>query len=331
MNLPSLPLCGDFLTQTSQLSNPKSPAGFRPTHFFVAVEPCWVILKDKEPQNSNGRRWGFQRIGTVPGVVGLSMRVCIYDENEQDRNAACDALGEAGYTTSGASTLEALEELLRTDPPDLAVVSPTRSTAAIQEVIVRLRQEHCVSIPMVLYTEHDMGGDETCAEGLCSVAFIRKKNGPAELVAQVDELAQLLRSPMPKVNSQELGAKAPVTGRTRVLIVDDHAMTAKLLAAELQGTQLEVLTANSAEEATGLIIKQATRPDLVILDVYMPGIDGEKLCRFIKTNQLFDSIKVVLCSCMEEDRLKILAEACQADGYVCKNSVLGKWIMAQLE
>jgi len=115
----------------------------------------------------------------------------------------------------------------------------------------------------------------------------------------------------------------------RILIVDDSELTIKLLQMELGATGLEVLAATSAEEATRIVAKPSTRPDLVLLDVNMPGIDGGQFCKFIKKNSLFDGIKVVFCSVMEPESLKWLADECGADGFVHKDDYLGRWVYNQ--
>ena len=116
----------------------------------------------------------------------------------------------------------------------------------------------------------------------------------------------------------------------RVLIVDDSDKTARLIEAELAGKGFEIMRASSADEATRLIVKKKTRPDLVLLDVIMPGVDGRHFCRFMKSNEMFSNIKVVLCSSMDAAELESTAERCGADGFVHKESILGKWVLEQL-
>ena len=117
----------------------------------------------------------------------------------------------------------------------------------------------------------------------------------------------------------------------RVLIVDDSEFTAALLMAELQGSGLDVLTADSAEAATQLLLKKDTRPNLILLDINMPNIDGKQFCQFVKKNEQFADIKVILCSGMEIDKLKEIASSCGADGCVHKDQFLGKGLLSELE
>jgi len=118
-----------------------------------------------------------------------------------------------------------------------------------------------------------------------------------------------------------------VGGRRRVLVVDDSDLAARLLAEELKRAGFDVLTARDAETATSMILKRATRPDLVLLDIHMPKVSGAQFCRFIKKNEMFRSIKVIFCSGDSRETVARLAEECGADGYVLKDEFLGKWIV----
>jgi CheY-like chemotaxis protein len=113
----------------------------------------------------------------------------------------------------------------------------------------------------------------------------------------------------------------------RVLVVDDSEATARLLEVELKAQGHEVMTANSADAATKIILKKKTRPDLVLLDVNMPGVNGEEFCRFIKGNSLFAGIQVVLCSAEAEPELQRIVKTAGADGYVRKDSLIAREIL----
>lgn len=118
--------------------------------------------------------------------------------------------------------------------------------------------------------------------------------------------------------------------RRRVLIVDDSEMAAELLGAELEPKGFEILYAPGAEEATRLILDKATRPDLVLLDINMPNVDGKQYCRFLKQNHLFRGIKVVLCSGQERAEVEAAAAECGADGFILKDEFLGDWLSKQV-
>jgi CheY-like chemotaxis protein len=120
---------------------------------------------------------------------------------------------------------------------------------------------------------------------------------------------------------------AALETRRKVLIVDDSEIVAKLLADELAGKGFEVQWASDAEKAATVILRRQTRPDLILLDVNMPKVDGAQFCRFVKKNEMFQGIKVIFCS--GEDRAKVerLVAECGADGFIPKDELLGKWVV----
>jgi CheY-like chemotaxis protein len=125
---------------------------------------------------------------------------------------------------------------------------------------------------------------------------------------------------------------AAAAGRKpRILIVDDSEMTARIIEADLVTKGFEVHIADSADKATKIILKKQTRPDLVLLDVRMPNVNGEQFCRFIKSNSLFKGIKVLLCSGENIEELQRICREAGADGYVPKDAVLGHLVAKELD
>lgn len=84
----------------------------------------------------------------------------------------------------------------------------------------------------------------------------------------------------------------------RILVVDDeHAITA-LVSDMLTYAGFEVLRAHGGVEA--LTLARAERPDLILLDVMMPDLDGRDTCRVLKMDQDLRRIPVVLFSSADE-------------------------------
>jgi len=162
--------------------------------------------------------------------------------------------------------------------------------------------------------------------GFTGRALLAGEEGPelAEQARALDLDGALATSPAEDIHRR---LAAAIEARRRVLIVDDSEIVAKLLADELVLKGFEVQWAPDAEKATSVILKRQTRPDLILLDVNMPKVDGAQFCRFVKKNEMFRSIKVLFCS--GEDRAKVerLVKECGADGYIPKDELLGKWIV----
>lgn len=102
----------------------------------------------------------------------------------------------------------------------------------------------------------------------------------------------------------------------RVLVVDDIFPNVKLLEAKLKAEYYDVVTAQSGPEALKKIVED--NPDVVLLDVMMPGMDGFEVCRQIKANPAVAHIPVVMVTALTdtEDRVKGLESG--ADDFLSK-------------
>ncbi|MET0339951.1 MAG: response regulator [Polyangiales bacterium] len=102
----------------------------------------------------------------------------------------------------------------------------------------------------------------------------------------------------------------------RVLVVDDNATNLKLITCLLATEPCEVVTATSAERALELM--RAARPDLLLLDLQLPDMDGLELTRILRADpQLADlPIVAVTAYAMKGDEER--AREAGVDGYVTK-------------
>ena len=102
----------------------------------------------------------------------------------------------------------------------------------------------------------------------------------------------------------------------RVLVVDDLVANVRLLEAKLQAEYFEVITAHNGLDALDIVTR--AKPDIVLLDVMMPGIDGFEVCTRIKANPATSHIPIVMITAMDqtEDRIKGLKAG--ADDFLTK-------------
>jgi excisionase family DNA binding protein len=107
------------------------------------------------------------------------------------------------------------------------------------------------------------------------------------------------------------------SGKRKVLIVDDDEELVELMrdAFERDG-RFDIRTANNGFDA-GMLVKEF-RPDLVILDVMLPDINGREVCVRVRSDRTLDEVKIICISGMvEADRVADLREA-GADDFVQK-------------
>jgi CheY-like chemotaxis protein len=101
-----------------------------------------------------------------------------------------------------------------------------------------------------------------------------------------------------------------------ILAVDDNATNRKLVVYVLAAADVDVLEAGDAKEA--LAILENTVPDLILMDIQMPGMDGLSLTRLIKAHPKYQKVRVVALTAfaMPGDEEKARAAGC--DGYITK-------------
>ncbi len=101
-----------------------------------------------------------------------------------------------------------------------------------------------------------------------------------------------------------------------ILVVDDHLTNLKLAADVLEWAGHTVLRANDAQEA--LAVLQHARPELILMDLQMPGMDGLTLTRRLKADPAYQRIPIVALTAfaMKGDEQKAREAGC--DGYITK-------------
>lgn len=102
----------------------------------------------------------------------------------------------------------------------------------------------------------------------------------------------------------------------RVLIVDDVMPNLRLLQAKLDREYFEVVTAQSGAEALEKIARE--HPDIVLLDVMMPDMDGMEVCRRIKKDPETASLPVVLVTALDQPQDRVAGLEAGADDFLTK-------------
>lgn len=102
----------------------------------------------------------------------------------------------------------------------------------------------------------------------------------------------------------------------RVLAVDDIAANLRLLEAKLQAEYYEVLLASSGQEALAIAFTQL--PDVILLDVMMPGMDGYQVCTALKADASTRHIPVVMVTALTDSAERVRGLEVGADDFLSK-------------
>lgn len=101
-----------------------------------------------------------------------------------------------------------------------------------------------------------------------------------------------------------------------ILVVDDTQQNVQVLTQMLRGKQYKVLAAFNGEDAIALMSRKA--PDLILLDVMMPGMDGFETCAEIRTNPDFNDIPIIFLSALSDVDAKVKAFESGGVDYITK-------------
>lgn len=104
--------------------------------------------------------------------------------------------------------------------------------------------------------------------------------------------------------------------KTHILIIEDEEPIRELLSFNLEREGYEV--AMAADGETGLEMAQTRTPDLLILDLMLPGMDGYQVCYRLKSDDLLKTVPIIMLTAKGEETDEIIGLGVGADDYVTK-------------
>ncbi len=104
--------------------------------------------------------------------------------------------------------------------------------------------------------------------------------------------------------------------KPKILVADDEPDVLNLVAANLRVAGWEVLTAENGPEAVEAV--QSERPELIVLDLMLPGLSGLEVCRLLKGDPATAGIPIVMLTAKAEEVDRIVGLELGADDYVTK-------------
>ncbi len=102
----------------------------------------------------------------------------------------------------------------------------------------------------------------------------------------------------------------------KILIVDDEPDLVETIRFALELEGYKVLVAVNGEE--GLNTARQEKPDLILLDLMLPKLDGYKVCRLLKFDERYKSIPILMLTARTQDKDRILGKETGANEYLTK-------------
>ena len=119
-----------------------------------------------------------------------------------------------------------------------------------------------------------------------------------------------------------------MSSKARILIADDDPNVVCILKVTLEAEGYQVSTARDGGEA--LQMAREVRPDLAILDIMMPGLDGYKVCHYLRNDPVTAGMQVLMLTGKSGPRDQIKAFDNGADDYLTKSDSLDE-IVSRVE
>ncbi len=239
---------------------------------FVALVPIMVQVENEAEKI-------IQRISETTDA-GRQRRVLIVEDKPHARTLLHTYLTEAGYVTEIAiNGVEALEKakLWKPDVITLDILIPVKDGWQV----LRELKDHplCKDIPVIIISMVD---ERNVGFGLGAVEYFVKPVQKDDLLAAVK-----------KVEATQAQKTA------KILVIDDDHSVTELIQVILESEGCTVLKAHNGKE--GLVIAEQEKPDLIILDLVMPGLSGFSVAYQLKHNPATYTIPVMIMTSMEID------------------------------
>ncbi len=104
--------------------------------------------------------------------------------------------------------------------------------------------------------------------------------------------------------------------KSNILIVDDDEDVLEITETFLKSRGYGVMRARSGKEALKLV--KSSKPNLILLDVMMPKMDGFWLCRVLKSDPKFNPIPIIFLTAKDDAQSRIEGQRCGCDDYLAK-------------
>lgn len=105
-------------------------------------------------------------------------------------------------------------------------------------------------------------------------------------------------------------------GQKKILVVDDEVDLVETIRFPLEAEGFNVLVAYNGEDA--LNQARTENPDLILLDIMLPKLDGYKVCRLLKFDERYRNIPIIMLTARAQEKDKIIGLETGADEYITK-------------
>ena len=245
-------------------------------------------------------------------------RILIIEDEANNLDVARRIVRGAGHEALTATDVLVGLEIARRERPDAVLVDLLLPKLDGWSVTRAIREEPWAKkIPIIAVSALAMQADRERAREAGCDDFVTKPYAPAELRVLLGKYFTDGSAPKPATRASEPSASgiSPAERLGRVLVVDDEPSNVELIVRRLGGNGYETLTASNGHDAIAIATKE--QPDLILMDIMMPGLDGWQATRLLKGDPKTAHIPVVFVTA--RDRPEDVAQGFEAGGIMYVN------------
>ena len=215
--------------------------------------------------------------------------ILVVEDNALNMKLVRSLLQLVGHQVLEAEDAEQGIRLASLHRPDLILMDiQLPGMDGLEATRILKRNKELNKIPVVALTSYAMPGDEQkTREASCS-GYITKPIDTRKFIQTIQGFLT------PSTQPVEAEPGKGVIGKPRILIVDDDPLNIKLMKAELPVEKFETLSAPDGPQAIQIVLNEL--PDLILLDIMMPEMDGFEVCRRLKSMEESKEIPVIFLS-----------------------------------
>jgi DNA-binding response OmpR family regulator len=235
--------------------------------------------------------------------------ILLVERSEAERTKLEDALRHAGFRVIEARSSAEARTALGNTVPELAILSNSFNESVDVDLLQWLRsQDFGMTLPILVLSQGSAVHDRLAA----------LTSGANDYIAWPIDLDHLVSRVRSLINHRDhLPSVAPQGFARRILVVDDSPTYGNALLDELQKDGHDVALAENGNDA--LLYLERHRADLVVLDVFLPDINGVEVCRRIKTSSKTSGLLVLILTGREKSAVRAEAAAAHADEFAVKS------------
>ena len=245
-------------------------------------------------------------------------RILIIEDEANNLDVARRIVRGAGHEALTATDGLAGLEIARRERPDAVLVDLLLPKLDGWSVTRAIREEPWAKkIPIIAVSALAMQADRERAREAGCDDFVTKPYAPAELRVLLGKYFTDNSAPKAATRASEPSASGISAAERlgRVLVVDDEPSNVELIVRRLGGNGYETLTASNGHDAIAIATKE--QPDLILMDIMMPGLDGWQATRLLKGDPKTANIPVVFVTA--RDRPEDVAQGFEAGGIMYVN------------